>query len=526
MNEAVQQYQTKITEYWKKRSNTQKLGIVGGILGFIFLLVLTLWLIASPNMVPLYTNLSLKEAGQLRTELQDRGIRYELVDGGTTILVPESEQNELIVEFAAQGIPNSGNIDYSFFSQNVSWGMTDEERQIIEIDALNTELANLIKTIEGISDAKVLITKSPESIFVGEKAGESSASIVLNTDYGHQFTQDQIRGLYHLVSKAVPNLPTDNIVIRNQYLEYFDLENSNNFGTGNTYQNQQAIKSDIERDIERRVQRLLGTMIGQDKVVVSVTTDIDFTQENRLEQIIEPVDLENMDGVPISIDRVTETYTGYGGAEFVQGEADINNLPAIENGDQFTEYEMVRETINNEFNHIQREIVESPYKIRDIGIQVAVDNSVEENGDLVVLSAAEQQSVEQDIQSILSSIIQTSIPGDTVDLGNPGEKVSIVFQQFSRPDFGTTTPTISVWTYVLGALLLLVIIILLFVIFRRKKEEEELVVTEEEDFLGEEDYRLEVDENETTVRRKQLEQLAKDKPDEFAKLLRTWITED
>jgi len=33
-------------------------------------------------------------------------------------------------------------------------------------------------------------------------------------------------------------------------------------------------------------------------------------------------------------------------------------------------------------------------------------------------------------------------------------------------------------------------------------------------------------ETETTLRKKQLEKMAKDKPDEFAKLLRTWISEE
>ena len=32
---------------------------------------------------------------------------------------------------------------------------------------------------------------------------------------------------------------------------------------------------------------MLGTLIGQDKVVVSVTADIDFTQENREENLVD-----------------------------------------------------------------------------------------------------------------------------------------------------------------------------------------------------------------------------------------------
>ena len=55
---------------------------------------------------------------------------------------------------------------------------------------------------------------------------------------------------------------------------------------------------------------MLGTLMGQDKVVVSVTTDIDFKQENREENLVEPVDEENMAGIEISAQRITETFTG------------------------------------------------------------------------------------------------------------------------------------------------------------------------------------------------------------------------
>lgn len=65
-------------------------------------------------MVPLYSDLSLQEAGQLTEELDSRGVKYDLSNGGTTILVPESQADQLLVNLAAQGIPNSGQIDYSF----------------------------------------------------------------------------------------------------------------------------------------------------------------------------------------------------------------------------------------------------------------------------------------------------------------------------------------------------------------------------------------------------------------------------
>ncbi|WP_027963184.1 flagellar basal-body MS-ring/collar protein FliF [Halalkalibacillus halophilus] len=524
MNETMQQYRNRITEFWTSRTNPQKSMLAGGTLGVITLIIVITSIALSPNMVPLYSNLSHEEAGQLREELQAQGVSYEIEDGGTTILVPEARSDDLLVDFAAQGIPNSGNIDYTFFSENVSWGMTDEERQIIELSALQTELSTLIQNIEGIADADVLINRASETVFVGDEVEESSASIVLNTDYGYNFDQGQIQSLYHLVSKAVPNLPNENIVIMNQHFQYYDMENSGG-SSSNTYAQHQEIRKDVERDIQRRVQQMLGTMMGQNKVVVSVTTDIDFAQENRIEELVEPVDMDTMEGLPVSVDRITETYTGTDGGNLVDGEADIADLPGELDGEEVSDYEMVRETINNEFNRIRRDIVESPYEVRDVGIQVAVDNTVEENGEVIALTDAEQLAVEEDIDSILTSIIQTSVTGET-EPAEQAENVSIVFQEFSgAPEFDSPSGGISTWVYVVLALLVLAIVLIVFFVLRKRNEESlDEPVRQVETY--EEDYSMEEVQSESVVRRKQLEQMAKDKPEEFAKLLRTWISEE
>src|SRR5690625_6383253 len=69
-------------------------------------------------------------------------------------------------------------------------------------------------------------------------------------------------------------------------------------------------KKDIEGDIEQRLQQMLGAMIGMDSVIVSVTADIDFQKENRVEELVDPVDIDNMEGLPISVETIHETYTG------------------------------------------------------------------------------------------------------------------------------------------------------------------------------------------------------------------------
>ncbi|EMI11842.1 flagellar basal-body MS-ring/collar protein FliF [Anoxybacillus gonensis] len=528
MNERLKQAIERFKLFWSERTKQQKAMALGLVALLVVAVALTAFFATRTNFVPLYSNLSPQEAGQIKATLDQRGIKSQITDNGTTILVPEQLVNTLKVELAAEGIPDSGSIDYSFFGKNSGFGMTDNEFNVLKIEAMQTELANLIKSIDGVEDAKVMINLPQPTIFVGDQQEEASASIVLKTKAGYKFNEQQIKSLYHLVSKSVPNLPTENIVIMNQYFEYFDLKNEENFSSGKTFAEQYEVKQQIERDIQRRVQQMLGTMIGQDKVVVSVTADVDFTQENRQEELVEPVDKENMEGIAVSVQRITETFSGKGaqaGGTVGTGE---NAVPGYEgaNGETNGDYERIEETINNEVNRIKREIVASPYKIKDLGIQVMVEPP--KRNDPNSLPA---QTVD-DITKILGTIVRTSVDKEIAgqwtdaDLQN---RVVVSVQPFNgKVQFDEQTSAIPMWAYIVGGgviVLLLALLVFLWLRKRKKEEMDERPLQEEQVAVQIPDVNEEV-ETEATLRRKQLEKLAKEKPEEFAKLLRTWLAEE
>ncbi len=531
MKEKINQQKDRLIEFWSKRSKKDKGIILTSILIFLIIVVGGSILATRSTMVPLYNNLSLQETGQIKAELDARGIEYEVSNAGSIIHVPEEMANNLLVDLAAQGIPQSGGIDYSFFSQNSSWGVTDNEFDIMKLDATRTELANLITSISGIDNANVMITMPQQQIFVSDEKDQATASIVLEVAPGYRFEPSQISALYHLISKSVPNLPVENIGIIDQNFNHYDLDSDGQFSSGDIYASQQAIKKDIERDIQRRVQQMLSIMIGGDKVVSSVTADIDFTQENRVEQLVDPVN-EEIEGLPVSVESIHETYSGAGAFDGTigSGEEDVLNYPAGDSGQG--EYELIQESVNYEFNRIQREISESPYKIRDLGIQVAVDirkDTLGEDGLPELLTVVEQTNVETGIASILESIIETTVDasyGGIADTPN----VSIVFQEFSgldQFDQPTTTGIPLIFIIIGGVLLLLIIILVIILMTRKPKYAEEYAYTAEVDESAEEIPEIDGPEaTESAMKRKQLEKMAQDKPDEFAKLLRSWISED
>lgn len=531
MNELFQKYIEQLKNMWTTRTRKQKLLFTGSAVIAMILIATLIFLTTRTNLVPLYGDISPSETGMIKEKLDEQGIKSEVTDGGKTIKVPEELVNTLKVELANEGIPKSGT-DYSFFSQNAGIGMTDNEFNVLKLEATQTELANLLKEIDGINSAKVMLSLPEKGVFVSDQGEEATAAIMLNTKPGYQFEENQIKALYHLVSKSLPNLSTDNIVIMDQNFEYFDLNNTNNVPAGNSFATQHEIKKQIERDLQRQVQSMLGTMMGQDKVVVSVTTDIDFTQENRQEDLVTPVDEENMEGIAISAQRLTETFTGnadqVGGIPQGEDPADaLGTGTYLEGTDGNGEYERIEETINNEVNRIRKDIVESPYKIRDLGIQVMIEPPVADDP-----NSFPQERL-ADIQQILGTIVRTSIDKNTTngELTNDDiqNKIVVSVQPLAgKVDFGEDLrPVLPWWVYVVGGGLLLIIAILLFLFIRsrRKQEEEDLLIEDDKVQLDVPDVNDE-HETESSLRRKQLEKMAKDKPEDFAKLLRSWLTED
>lgn len=532
MKETVQRYLHTMKDFWQGRTRKQKISLGASLFLILAVAGLTAFLTTRTNLVPLYSNLSPAETGTIKESLDARGIKSEIADNGKTILVPEESVDSLKVELAAEGIPKSGSIDYSFFSQNAGLGMTDNEFNVLKLEAMQTELAELMKGIEGVNDAKVMVNLPEKGIFVNDAAEQASASIVLNTSPGYQFKEEQINSLYHLVAKSVPNLPTDNIVIMNQFFEYFDLKKNEN-SNGSSFASQHQIKQQIERDVQRQVQNMLGTLMGHDKVVVSVTADVDFTQENREENLVEPVDEENMEGIAISAQRITETFSGNadqaGGVPEGSNPADTTGSQYFEGANGNGDYERVEETINNEVSRIRKEITESPYKVRDLGIQVMVEPPTPDDP-----NSLPQERVE-DITKILGTIVRTTIDKNAAGAELTDEAIEDKVVVSVQPFNGKVTFDNQVvqklpwWIYLVGGVLLAIIALLLvlFMRSRKTKKEEEIIFEEKTEKINVHipDVNKEF-ETESSMKKKQLEKMAKEKPEDFAKLLRTWISEE
>ncbi|WP_313349904.1 flagellar basal-body MS-ring/collar protein FliF [Exiguobacterium sp.] len=400
MNERIKARFGAMNTTWKEWSLAKKAMVLGSIVVVLAALIVAIIWLSKPTMTPLYSKLSPQEAGQVTEKLNEDGIASEVVSSanGVTILVPEANVENLKVELATAGIPKSGQIDYSFFSENAGFGTTDKEMNILERDTMQTELENLITQVNGIESAKVMITLPEKSVFLSDEKESSTVSVVLTSSAGSNLNNQTVQGLYHLIAKSIPNLKEENITIMDQYFTYYEPGNATQTAGGT---DPMALKKTTENDLRKQIQQMLSVVLGPQKALVSVTADVDVTKRQEEQKLVEPVDPDKIEGIVTSAEKVAEAYTGSANAGTAgTGQNETTNFPAG-TGTTGDTSEKTHDIINYEVNRITKQITGAPYEIRDLGIQIIVEPPKGQN--------QIDPQLQTDLQTMMYSIIRTSL---------------------------------------------------------------------------------------------------------------------
>ncbi|RXT15112.1 flagellar basal-body MS-ring/collar protein FliF [Ammoniphilus sp. CFH 90114] len=523
MNEQLQVLKGKFAELYGSYTTKQK-AIAGAT--FLFLVIsLSLWVYfaSRPEFVPLFRNsLSVEEVGQVKAELESKGVQFKLSEDGRNILVPRKDAPGLTVDLAAAGLPKGSNISLDIF-ENMGFGITERQFDVAERDVLQNHLAKLIKGFSGVTDSRVMITLPKEQLFLSNQEGTATASILLQLEPGMKLDQKKINTLYHFVSKTVPNLPIENIVITDQYSNMMEYVNAEGSDIGMTaYEQQRSIERRVQEDIQRDLLNMLGTIIGMDKVYVYTKVRLNFDKVKEDQRLFEPVDEENQEGIAIMVEKIQKTFSGtnaeVGGVPGT-GETDVPQYPGGAQGQGKSEMEEVEERVNREVNRITRDIVRSPYFIEDLTINVGVD---------LPADSPDAETTKEAIEEILKNVVRSAISKE-VDDNYIADRIKVVAQPFQGKPEPVQMEDNTLLYYALAALAGAIMIggIVYFIMRRKRKRKEEDTAVLQVDEAGEKEIPdLEYTETEEVMARKQLEKLAKQRPEEFANLLRVWLQED
>lgn len=524
MNETIHRYREGLTRYWKQMGNKQKAWL-GATIGISLLTIVLLTYVFSRTEYELaFQNLDSTDAAAIMNYLDSTGIPYKLQDAGTSLSVPSASADRVKVEAGSQGLVQNGSIGFEAFNQSSSqFGMTDNEFNVKYRNALDGEIQQLLNEMRGVQRSKVVVNLPKESVFASteEQAG-ASASVMITFKPGYRPSQDEIDGYFNLVKTAIPNLSVDNITISTPQGELSPSAKaggkaSNTESVDNQFQIQRKYESDLKRNIEQ----FLGPMIGADNLVVSVSSSLNFDQKQTDEQLVKPLDNESNSGIVVSEQTQSSSSTGASsaaGGVAGTGATDVPGYVAGNPGAGSTS-ESTSRTTNYDYNKIKNTIVSGPYVVKDLSVSVGVSRTL----------------LTPDTQTQINNFLNSLVRAQLIDSGQNvtddaliAKKVSVIGQTFATENTGALDTGLSrAWLAGIGAAVLgLIGGTILFVRKRRKQREDEL---ESEEVVPAKVEYPSIDpgsiNNENQVR-KNLETLAKRKPDEFVNLLRTWLVDE
>jgi len=249
------------------------------LIGFFAFLMVQM---TTPQMVPLFTDLSVEDSASIIKDLERQAVPYQLKSDGAIIMVPKDRVARLRMKLAESGLPKGGGVGYEIFDKTDSLGTTTFVQNINHLRALEGELSRTIRSIDRVQAARVHLVLPERQLFSRDKV-DASASIVLKVRGALE--PQQVRAIRHLVASAVNGLKPERVSVID--------ETGKLLADGATADNQLNGASSDERKLayENRlrseVETIVSSVVGPGHARVQINADFDV---NRITQTSDKFD--------------------------------------------------------------------------------------------------------------------------------------------------------------------------------------------------------------------------------------------
>ncbi len=385
------------------------------LIGFFSFLMIRM---TTPQMVPLFTDLTLNDSASIAKDLDRQAVSYQLKNDGTIILVPKEQVARLRMKLAEDGLPKGGGVGYEIFDKSDALGATTFIQNINKLRALEGELSRTIRTIDGVEGARVHLVLPDRPLFSRDKV-EATASIVLKVR--GSLAAGQVRAIRHLVASAVNGLKPDHISVVDETgrLLADGAGSDNPFAASNADERQLA----YENRLRQQVESIVDSVVGPGHARVQINAQFD------LNRITETSDKYDPDSKVVRSSQTREETSSNGASG---GPVSVSNeLPGTgaENGngsggsrdrDHKTE-----ETVNYEISRTTKTEVTEAGRLKRVSAAVLVDGiyTKDAKGNMVY-----QPRSKEEIDRI-AALVRTAIGFDA----KRGDQIEVANLRFAEP---------------------------------------------------------------------------------------------
>jgi flagellar M-ring protein FliF len=359
------------------------IGLVGVLAGVG--VVMTAWS-GQVTYAPLYSGLDPQDSGAIVNDLRTRAIPYQLGSGGSAILVPQAQVDQLRLDFAAQGLPQGGNVGFELLNGN-SFTATDFVQRLNFQRGLQGELQRTIESLNAVQRARVHIVLPEKSLFVKDQT-PPTASVVLQLRPGLRPDSREVRGIAHMVSGAVEGLHEENVsILDTTGAVLFDGSQLAVLGGSGASGTQLEMQQAYERNIESGVQQLLDRTLGAGRATVKASALLNFDRTETTTELFTPGPGATATPVARSASSVTETYKTNGGSTAGSIPGAVANVPgantalpsavaAAAAGGNGTDYTRNENTTNFEVGKTSTKSVQAVGGVKRLSLSLLIDDKV------------------------------------------------------------------------------------------------------------------------------------------------------
>jgi flagellar M-ring protein FliF len=249
------------------------------LIGFFSFLMIQM---TTPQMVPLFTDLTMEDSSAIIKDLERQAIDYKLKNDGAIVLVPKDKVARLRMKLAEGGLPKGGGVGYEIFDKSDALGATSFIQNINHLRALEGELSRTIRSIDRVEAARVHLVLPERPLFSRDKV-EATASVVLKVR-GSLETQ-QVRAIRHLVATAVNGMKPDRVTVVDETGKLLadGASSDNPLDAANADERKAA----YENRLRAQVESIVASVVGPGKARVQLTADFDL---NRITQTSDKFD--------------------------------------------------------------------------------------------------------------------------------------------------------------------------------------------------------------------------------------------
>ena len=382
------------------------------LIGFFAFLTLR---VTTPQMTPLFTDLSLEDSASIAKELDREGIAYELRNDGNVIMVPRDKVARLRMTLAENGLPKGGGVGYEIFDKSDALGTTSFVQNIDNLRALEGELARTIRTLDQVSDARVHLVLPERPLFSRDKI-EPSASIVLKLR--GTLEPSQVRAIRHLVATAVSGLRPQRISIVDEQGQLLADGASDDATAGGVAADER--QAAFEKHMRQQVESIVSSVVGPGHSRVQVAADFDF---NRITQTSDKFDPDGR-VVRSSQTREETSASNDGGSNQVTV---ANELPGANqhqagangNAGQNDQSRKTEEVVNYEISKTTKTEVIDGGRLKRVSVAVLVDGTyAKDDKGNVAYQPRSKEELEQIATLVRSAIGYDQKRGDQVQVVN------------------------------------------------------------------------------------------------------------